>query len=47
MNNGRFGPYVKFGKAFVSLPKGTNPMDVDDFRSVSVDDSSETLETHV
>ncbi|MFT7051856.1 MAG: DNA topoisomerase-1 [Psychroserpens sp.] len=29
VNNGRFGPYVKFGKAFVSLPKGTNPLDVE------------------
>ena len=29
VNNGRFGPYVKFGAAFVSLPKGRNPMDVD------------------
>ena len=29
VNNGRFGPYVKFGSAFVSLPKGRNPMDVD------------------
>jgi len=29
VNNGRFGPYVKFGKKFVSLPKGTNPMDVE------------------
>ena len=29
VNNGRFGPYVKFGKQFVSLPKGTNPMDVE------------------
>lgn len=24
---GRFGPYVKFGKMFVSLPKGANPME--------------------
>ncbi|MGL4780856.1 MAG: type I DNA topoisomerase, partial [Bacteroidales bacterium] len=24
---GRFGPYVKFGKLFVSLPKGANPME--------------------
>ncbi|WP_246147161.1 topoisomerase C-terminal repeat-containing protein, partial [Seonamhaeicola marinus] len=24
VNNGRFGPYVKFGKAYVSLPKGTD-----------------------
>ena len=29
VNNGRFGPYVKFGTTFVSLPKGKNPMEVD------------------
>ncbi len=29
VNNGRFGPYVKFGSTFVSLPKGQNPMEVD------------------
>jgi len=29
VNNGRFGPYVKFGSMFVSLPKGKNPMEVD------------------
>ncbi|MEL6989577.1 MAG: topoisomerase C-terminal repeat-containing protein, partial [Bacteroidota bacterium] len=29
VNNGRFGPYVKFGKVFVSLPKGRDPMQVD------------------
>ena len=29
VNNGRFGPYVRFGKMFVSLPKGRDPMDVD------------------
>ena len=29
VNNGRYGPYVKFGKAFVSLPKGRDPMQVD------------------
>lgn len=29
VNNGRFGPYVKFGETFVSLPKGRDPMDVD------------------
>jgi DNA topoisomerase-1 len=26
VNNGRFGPYVKFGKKFVSLPKGVDPL---------------------
>ncbi|WP_248724056.1 type I DNA topoisomerase [Seonamhaeicola sp. ML3] len=29
VNNGRFGPYVKFGKTFVSLPKGADPLSVD------------------
>ena len=29
VNNGRYGPYVKFGDQFVSLPKGTNPIDVE------------------
>jgi DNA topoisomerase-1 len=28
-NNGRFGPYVRFGKKFVSLPKGKDPLSVD------------------
>ena len=27
VNNGRYGPYVKFGTTV--LPKGQNPMDVD------------------
>ncbi len=26
---GRFGPYIKWGEAFVSIPKGTDPLDVD------------------
>ena len=29
VNNGRYGPYVRYGKKFVSLPAGVNPMDVD------------------
>ena len=29
VNNGRFGPYVKFGKKFVSLPKGIDPLNVE------------------
>ncbi len=29
VNNGRFGPYVRLGKMFVSLPKGQDPLDVD------------------
>ncbi|MBT6161057.1 MAG: type I DNA topoisomerase [Flavobacteriaceae bacterium] len=29
VNNGRFGPYVKFKDKFISLPKGMEPMEVD------------------
>lgn len=29
VNNGRFGPYVRFGKNFVSLPKGVEPLDLE------------------
>ncbi|SEI49961.1 DNA topoisomerase-1 [Myroides marinus] len=28
VNNGRFGPYVRVGKTFISLPKGEEPADV-------------------
>jgi len=29
VNAGRFGPYVKFGEQFISLPKGMDPLEVD------------------
>ena len=28
VNNGRFGPYVRYGSVFISLPKGENPLDI-------------------
>ena len=28
VNNGRFGPYVRHGKTFISLPRGEDPLDV-------------------
>ncbi len=28
VNNGRYGPYVRFGKIFISLPRGMDPLDV-------------------
>ncbi len=34
--NGRFGPYVRFGKAFVSLSKDENPMSVDMDRAIEL-----------
>lgn len=30
---GRFGPYVKWGEVFISLPKGEDPLTVDDERA--------------
>lgn len=38
VNNGRFGPYVRFGKTFISLPKGENPMDVTPARAIELID---------
>jgi DNA topoisomerase-1 len=29
VNVGRFGPYVKYGEDFISLPKGVEPLDLD------------------
>ena len=29
VNNGRYGPYVRWGKKFISLPKGMDPLDVE------------------
>ncbi|UAB74287.1 type I DNA topoisomerase [Mesoflavibacter sp. SCSIO 43206] len=29
VNNGRFGPYVKFGKKYISLPVGQDPLNVE------------------
>jgi len=29
VNNGRYGPYIRYGKKFVSLPKGMDPLSVD------------------
>jgi len=33
---GRFGPCVKWGEAFISLPKGENPLSVDYDRAVAI-----------
>lgn len=34
--NGRFGPYIKFDKMFVSIPKGENPMTIDVSRAIEL-----------
>ncbi|MFK5973136.1 MAG: type I DNA topoisomerase [Flavobacteriaceae bacterium] len=35
-NSGRFGPYVKFGKKFVSMDKGENPMEISLERAIEL-----------
>lgn len=36
VSNGRFGPYIRFDKMFVSLDKGENPMNVDLDRAIEL-----------
>jgi len=36
VNMGRFGPYVKWGEQFVSIPKGEEPLEVDLNRAVAI-----------
>ena len=36
VNNGRFGPYVRYGKKYVSLAKGEDPMGVDYNRALEL-----------
>ncbi len=36
VNIGRFGPYVKWGEQFVSIPKGEEPLEVDLARAIEI-----------
>jgi DNA topoisomerase-1 len=36
VNVGRFGPYVKWGEQFVSIPKGEEPLDVELSRAIEI-----------
>jgi DNA topoisomerase I len=36
VSNGRFGPYIRFDKMFVSLPRSENPMSVDLNRAIEL-----------
>ena len=40
-NNGRYGPYIKFGKKFVSIPAGKSPT------SISLDDAMVIIEDKI
>jgi len=36
VNTGRFGPYVKFGEAFISIPRGEDPLEMDLERAIEL-----------
>src|SRR5687767_5018959 len=36
VNTGRFGPYVKFGEQFISVPRGEDPLDIDMDRAIEL-----------
>ncbi len=36
VNTGRFGPYVKFGEQFISIPRGEDPFEVDLQRAIEI-----------
>jgi DNA topoisomerase-1 len=47
VNNGRFGPYVRFGALFISLPKGEDPMDVTLVRAQELIDEKEKADAPI
>jgi DNA topoisomerase-1 len=47
VNNGRYGPYVRFGTAFISLPKGEDPMDVTLVRAQELIDEKEKADAPI
>jgi DNA topoisomerase I len=47
VNNGRFGPYVKYGKKFVSLDKGEDPMSVDMDRALELIEAKEKADAPI
>ena len=44
---GRFGPYVRWGEDFVSLPKGEDPMTVDMDRAISLISEKQTADAPI
>lgn len=36
VNEGRFGPYVKYDEKFISIPRGENPLDVSKSRAIEL-----------
>ena len=47
VNNGRFGPYVKFQDMFVSLPKGEDPLSVELERAIALIQEKRTVDAPI
>ena len=47
VNTGRFGPYVKFGEQFISIPKGEDPLDVDMERAIELIEEKKRLDAPI
>ena len=47
VNVGRFGPYVKWGDAFISIPRGEEPLEVDLERAIAIINEKQTADAPV
>ena len=47
VNNGRFGPYVKYGKKYVSLAKGEDPLEVSMDRALELIEEKERADAPI
>ncbi|MDB5193036.1 MAG: topA [Segetibacter sp.] len=47
VNMGRFGPYVRWGEDFVSLPRGEDPMTVDMERAIALINEKQTADAPI
>jgi DNA topoisomerase-1 len=47
VNNGRFGPYIKYDKKFISLPKGMDPLEMDMEHAVELIDEKKKADAPI
>jgi DNA topoisomerase-1 len=45
VNKGRFGPYIKFGSLFVSIPRGENPVEIKHERAIQLIEEKKVAES--
>src|SRR5690606_1856508 len=44
---GRFGPYVKWGEAFISIPKGKDPLTIDEAAALAIIEEKEAADAPI